>query len=195
LNLAHKGHAAHLRPVTWPAGRFCSGLGQPAQDAVQFSSVWCKFDDTACPRISRHSTIREWTSLRIAIDTGGTFQPEDRLDDDGVTDTPRKIAVCLQLDPEIASLHVDFTGSSAQVAGSITLAIVPLRSFGNSGFSRVQEYPPFFGGHRNHLVCQLSDCLSDVAAILRSSFCLSNLAQSWQRHCRFRYLPTDSEGG
>ena len=49
----------------------------------------------------------------------GSFSAEDWLDDDGVTDTPRNIAVCLQFDPEIASVHVDFTGSSAQVAGSI----------------------------------------------------------------------------
>ncbi len=42
-------------------------------NAIQFSSVWCKFEDTAGSRITRHSTIREWTSLRVAIDTGGTF--------------------------------------------------------------------------------------------------------------------------
>jgi N-methylhydantoinase B len=49
----------------------------------------------------------------------GDFSAEDWLDDDGVTNVPPKIAVRLHFDPEAASLHVDFTGSSTQVAGSI----------------------------------------------------------------------------
>lgn len=49
----------------------------------------------------------------------GNFGAEDWLDDDGVTDVPRKIAVRLQFDPEAASVLIDFTGSSPQVAGSI----------------------------------------------------------------------------
>jgi N-methylhydantoinase B len=49
----------------------------------------------------------------------GIFTAEDWMDDDGVTDTPRKVAVELHFNPEEASLHIDFTGSSPQVAGSI----------------------------------------------------------------------------
>jgi N-methylhydantoinase B len=49
----------------------------------------------------------------------GDFTAEDFLDDDGVTDTPCRIAVRLGLDPAAATLHADFTGSSPQVAGSI----------------------------------------------------------------------------
>jgi len=49
----------------------------------------------------------------------GDFTVEDFLDDDGVTNTPVKIAVRLTLDPAAATLHADFTGSSPQVAGSI----------------------------------------------------------------------------
>jgi N-methylhydantoinase B len=49
----------------------------------------------------------------------GEFSAEDWLDDDGVMDLPRKIAVRLKLDPEAASIHVDFAGSSPQVAGSV----------------------------------------------------------------------------
>ena len=49
----------------------------------------------------------------------GAFSAEDWLDDDGVTDVPRKIAVSLQFDPEAGSIHVDFAGSSDPVAGSI----------------------------------------------------------------------------
>jgi len=49
----------------------------------------------------------------------GEFCAEDWLDSDGVTDEPRKIAVRLRFDPDAASVHVDFAGSSAQVAGSV----------------------------------------------------------------------------
>jgi N-methylhydantoinase B len=49
----------------------------------------------------------------------GTFCAEDWLDDDGVTDTPLRIAVALQFDPAAGSVHVDFAGSSPQVAGSV----------------------------------------------------------------------------
>jgi N-methylhydantoinase B len=49
----------------------------------------------------------------------GEFSAEDWLDGDGVTDIPRKIAVLLRLDPEVGAMHVDFAGSSSQVAGSV----------------------------------------------------------------------------
>ncbi len=49
----------------------------------------------------------------------GSFSAEDWLDDDGITDLPRKIAVTLRFDPVAASIEVDFTGSSDQVEGSI----------------------------------------------------------------------------
>jgi N-methylhydantoinase B len=53
-----------------------------------------------------------------AMPAGG-FSAEDWLDDDGVSDEPRRIAVRLRFDPAAASLDVDFAGSSAQVAGSV----------------------------------------------------------------------------
>jgi N-methylhydantoinase B len=49
----------------------------------------------------------------------GDFDAEDWLDDDGVTDVPHRITVRLRFNPEAASLHIDFTGSSPQVAGSV----------------------------------------------------------------------------
>jgi len=49
----------------------------------------------------------------------GEYAAEDWLDDDGITDTPIRIAVCLQIDPQAATIHADFTGSSPQVAGSV----------------------------------------------------------------------------
>jgi N-methylhydantoinase B len=49
----------------------------------------------------------------------GHFSAEDWLDNDGVTETPQKIAVRLQFDPEAGSVLVDFAGSSPQVSGSV----------------------------------------------------------------------------
>jgi N-methylhydantoinase B len=50
---------------------------------------------------------------------GGVFRAEDWLDDDGVTDAACRIAVELRLDPEAAAMDIDFTGSCAQVMGSV----------------------------------------------------------------------------
>jgi N-methylhydantoinase B len=49
----------------------------------------------------------------------GVFRAEDWLDDDGVTEAACRIAVQLRLDPEAASIDIDFTGSCAQVMGSV----------------------------------------------------------------------------
>ena len=49
----------------------------------------------------------------------GEFSAEDWMDDDGVTEAPRKIAVRLDLNPATGSLCADFAGSSPQVAGSV----------------------------------------------------------------------------
>jgi N-methylhydantoinase B/oxoprolinase/acetone carboxylase alpha subunit len=47
----------------------------------------------------------------------GDYSFEDFLDDDGITDTPVRIAVTLRI--KAGEAAVDFTGSSAQVAGSV----------------------------------------------------------------------------
>jgi N-methylhydantoinase B len=49
----------------------------------------------------------------------GEFSAEDWLDDDGVSDEPRRIAVRLRFDPSAAEMHVDLAGSSPQVEGSV----------------------------------------------------------------------------
>ena len=49
----------------------------------------------------------------------GEFTAEDWLDDDGVTETPLKIAVRITLDPTAAFVSVDFSGTSPQAAGSV----------------------------------------------------------------------------
>ncbi|MGB6609138.1 MAG: hydantoinase B/oxoprolinase family protein [Acidobacteriaceae bacterium] len=49
----------------------------------------------------------------------GEFTAEDWLDDDGVDDKPIKLRVQIQTDPRSESMHVDFTGSSPQVTGSV----------------------------------------------------------------------------
>jgi N-methylhydantoinase B len=49
----------------------------------------------------------------------GQFEAEDWLDDDGVSETPIRIAVKLVIDAEVGSIAIDFAGTSAQVAGSV----------------------------------------------------------------------------
>jgi len=49
----------------------------------------------------------------------GEFNAEDWLDDDGVSDMPRKISVKLRFDPDAGSVDIDFSGSSPQVEGSV----------------------------------------------------------------------------
>lgn len=49
----------------------------------------------------------------------GEFTAEDWLDDDGVSGEPIRIVVRLRIDPALATLHIDFDGSSPQVEGSL----------------------------------------------------------------------------
>jgi N-methylhydantoinase B len=49
----------------------------------------------------------------------GEFSAEDWLDDDGVTEVPRKICASLRFTPDAESVHINFAGSSPQVAGSV----------------------------------------------------------------------------
>jgi len=49
----------------------------------------------------------------------GEFTAEDWLDDDGVDEQPIRIGVRITLNPEAASIHLDFTGSSPQVGGGV----------------------------------------------------------------------------
>ncbi len=49
----------------------------------------------------------------------GTFGAEDFLDDDGFSNAPIRIHVSITFDPDATSAHVDFTGSSPQVASSM----------------------------------------------------------------------------
>lgn len=49
----------------------------------------------------------------------GGFEAEDWLDDDGVSDTPVRIAVKLIVNAADGTIAIDFAGTSAQVAGSV----------------------------------------------------------------------------
>jgi N-methylhydantoinase B len=49
----------------------------------------------------------------------GEFTAEDFLDDDGIHPEAIRICVTLRTNPEARSLRVDFTGSAAQVSGSL----------------------------------------------------------------------------
>lgn len=49
----------------------------------------------------------------------GTYEAEDFLDDDGVTDERVRIAVKISVDAEAGEMGIDFAGTSRQVAGSV----------------------------------------------------------------------------
>jgi N-methylhydantoinase B len=49
----------------------------------------------------------------------GEFSAEDFLDDDGITSGPVRICVKISPNPQKRTLRVDFTGSAAQVTGSL----------------------------------------------------------------------------
>ena len=49
----------------------------------------------------------------------GKFEAEDWLDDDGVSDTPVRIAVKVAVDAAAGAIAIDFAGTSEQVAGSV----------------------------------------------------------------------------
>jgi N-methylhydantoinase B len=54
-----------------------------------------------------------------------TFEAEDFLDDDGVTDEPIRIAVSITFDPAAGTADIDFAGSSPQVRGAVN-AVYPI---------------------------------------------------------------------
>ena len=49
----------------------------------------------------------------------GEFKAEDFLDDDGISAAPIRICVTVKTNPSARSLQVDFSGSAAQVSGSL----------------------------------------------------------------------------
>ena len=55
----------------------------------------------------------------------GVYAAEDFLDDDGVSADPVRIATSIAIDPSQGSASIDFSGSSAQVQGSVN-AVFPI---------------------------------------------------------------------
>ncbi len=83
--------------------------------------LWEKYGETKLRGLTEN--LLEYSERLVCAELrtmpAGDFEAEDWLDDDGVTDIPRKIAVKLRFEPLRGSVHVDFAGSSAQVAGSV----------------------------------------------------------------------------
>jgi N-methylhydantoinase B len=65
----------------------------------------------------RHS--EELLRAELAGFPAGEFHAEDYLDNDGITSAPIRIALTIRTDPQQRRIHFDFSGSSAQVAGSV----------------------------------------------------------------------------
>jgi len=80
-----------------------------------------KYDEETLPLLIAELLDYSERLVRAELRTmpAGEFSAEDWLDSDGVTDEPRRIAVRLSIDPNAANIHVDFSGSSPQVAGSV----------------------------------------------------------------------------
>jgi N-methylhydantoinase B len=76
------------------------------------------------PRIARNTIdLLDYSErlmrAELSLLPEGEFAAEDFLDSDGISDCPVKIRVTISLDPKRASVHVDFTGTDAQVPGSV----------------------------------------------------------------------------
>ncbi len=65
------------------------------------------------------------TRAELSKMPAGTFEAEDYLDGDGVTDEPIRIAVAIKFDPVRETAAIDFSGSSPQVQGSVN-AVFPI---------------------------------------------------------------------
>jgi N-methylhydantoinase B len=80
-----------------------------------------KHNQSSLANLVEHLLDSSEQRIRTQLRTmpAGDFNAEDWLDNDGVTSHPCRIAVRLRFDPDAASVDIDFTGSSPQVAGSI----------------------------------------------------------------------------
>lgn len=82
--------------------------------------------------VAKYGRARLRTNMRALLDyseaflraelarwPAGAFAAEDFLDDDGVSDRPIRIRVCVEIDPRRRQAQVDFSGTDPQVAGSV----------------------------------------------------------------------------
>jgi len=88
---------------------------------LRIQEMMQRFDSRRLRVLSEHLLDYSEELVRAELRTmpAGAFSAEDWLDDDGVTDEPRRVCVQLQFDPAAGAVAVDFRGTSPQVAGSV----------------------------------------------------------------------------
>ena len=111
----------NVRTPTEREGDLESQIGACRVGERRSLQLWHKYGETKLLHLIEELLDYSERLVRadLAAMPAGDFEAEDWLDDDGVTDVPRKIAVALHLDPAEGSIQVNFAGSSPQVAGSV----------------------------------------------------------------------------
>ncbi len=102
-------------------GDLTSQIGACRVGEARLHEVIAKYGRDAIVRLSGEllDYSARLVKSELARMPAGTFEAEDFLDSDGVSDVPIRIRVSIELDPDRQSARVDFTGSSGQVNSSI----------------------------------------------------------------------------
>jgi N-methylhydantoinase B len=102
-------------------GDLFSQVGACRTGEARLQEVMAKYDDAALDKLMRGllDYAEELVRSELAKMPAGTFEAEDFLDDDGVSDQPIPIRVAIHFDPTRKCAHVDFAGSAPQVGSSI----------------------------------------------------------------------------
>jgi len=111
----------NVRTPTEREGDLESQIGACRVGEGRILQLWEKYGETRLLGLIEELLDYSEDLVRVKLRAmpAGEYGAEDWLDDDGVTDVPRKIAVQLRFDPAEGAIQVDFAGSSSQVAGSV----------------------------------------------------------------------------
>jgi len=113
-----------LNNVRTPAereGDLNAQMGACRVGEARIQELMDRYDEARLGALIEHLLDYSEERIRTELRTlpSGIFTAEDWLDDDGVTDEPRRICVQLRFDAAAATVEADFAGSSPQVAGSV----------------------------------------------------------------------------
>jgi len=102
-------------------GDLLSQIGACRVGEARLREVMAKYDDAVLAAII--CEVLDYSERQVRAELAqmpaGTFEAEDFLDDDGLSEAPVPICVSIQLDPIGKRARLDFSGSSAQVGSSI----------------------------------------------------------------------------
>ncbi len=102
-------------------GDLTAQIGACRVGQVRLHEIVSKYGSDAIPKLTQD--LLDYSELlvgnELARAPAGTFSAEDFMDDDGVEETPIRLAVAITFDPESQRARIDFTGTSPQVESSI----------------------------------------------------------------------------